>query len=462
MLATLLVVIALPHVALAAAPLDPDAIDFTETAELTVKVSDQDGAPVADAHVTPYAMRMVELGGHGFWPRDVLGPPRPTISDAEGVAKVPYPVHVRSGPRVLTPRLVTFSVRHSDFVQTVVHFDLGPEHAAVVLKPGCEVAIGAVDEAGTRVTDFGVLVAGASGAEIWVDDGQGGRRTRSMNDGTWQTMLVKLQDTGPTLFSDVLPLRVRPSQSVRMRQVRLLPGARIQGTLSLNVPRPTRGYVVATSVPIPANSSWSDDSPSLTWHDWAEVRPDGSFELESVPRGGKIQLIAVCEGWISTTTIPEARSQIMGQLFDVGSGDVSVALEMEPTGSLEVSLRTKDGRPFTTGRVASSPNQRYWKGGSTFLGQRFRSENYIHNQLRDPSQHLSIVDEGQQFPFDQPVSETGSVILSGLPLGRNLRVVLIHERFHLDGEGERNEVRFKLDSPQRQKRELTVVEAAVE
>lgn len=50
---------------------------------------------------------------------------------------------------------------------------------------------------------------------------RGGRRTSAVNDGSWQTMLVAPQEAGPTLFSGLLPLRVQPSQAVRLRNVSL-------------------------------------------------------------------------------------------------------------------------------------------------------------------------------------------------------------------------------------------------
>ena len=162
------------------------------------------------------------------------------------------------------------------------------------MKKGCEIQLSAVDETGDPITGFAVLVAGPIAPEIWADDENGGRRTGGASDGTWQTMLVKPQDDSVTLFSSVLPLRVRPSQAVKIRNIRMTPGTRLIGTLSDNVPRPVKnGYVVTTTVPKPAGNSWDKEDPSLSWMQWEQIAGDGSFELSSIPQGGEIQVIAL-------------------------------------------------------------------------------------------------------------------------------------------------------------------------
>lgn len=428
-------------------------------AKLPVVLTDENGNAVVGAEVQPYAMRMVEEDGHGFWKEEVLGPPKTVTSDDAGVAVIEYPHHVQYGPRVLTTRLVTFEVVHTEFVRKVVHFDLGPERAEVTLAAGCEVEFSAVDSEGKSVDDFGVIMAGPYEPSSWAKTDSGGRRTRSIQHGTWQTMLVKLQEDGPTLFSNRLPLRVRPDQRVRMRNVRLMPGAKIRGTLSDNVPRPVSGYVVAVSVPKPLSNSWDEKDPSLSWHDWVEVGADGDFEFESLPRGGQVQLIGICDGWISSTTAPDAGSFVMGQLFDVADDDVAIELEMERTGTLEVQIITDQGMPLTEGSVSSWPNQRYYKGGSTFLGQRYRSSAMVKNQLLASNERLPVVDPDLEVPFNQPLGADGVAILTGLPLGTNL-IVLSHQRYELaaqDNDGRSGEVRFELSSPKPVRLEVTAV-----
>lgn len=441
-----------------AAENEGQTIDFSEMAKLPVVLLDEDGNAIVGAEVRPYAMRMVEEGGHGFWNRKTHGAPKTATSDDAGVAVIEYPGHVQYGPQVLTTRLVTFEVMHAEFVRKVVHFDLGPERAEVTLKAGCEVRFSAVDPEGNPVDDFGVAMAGPYQPNSWPKADSGGRRTRSINDGTWQTMLVKLQEDGPTLFSGVLPLRVRPQQRVQVRNVRLMPGAKVRGRLSGNVPRPVSGYVVATSVPKPSEDRWSDKDPSLCWQDWIEIDEDGTFEFESLPRGGQVQVIGICDGWISSTTVPDARTFVMGQLFDVDDDEVGIELVMEPTGTVEVKVATEEGEPLTEGRVSSWPNQKYYKGGSTLLGQRYRSSIHIKNQLLPHHERLPVLESDLAFPYDQPIGHDGVAILTGLPIGRNV-VALSHDRFVFaaNDEGDDGEVRFELPTPEPVRIEVTAV-----
>lgn len=431
-------------------------VDLTRMAELPVVLTDEGGKAIAGAEVMPYAMRMREEPGHGFWNRELLGPPKAVTSDQTGTAVIKYPIHVQRGPKVLTTSLVTFQIAHAEFVKQIVHFELGPERAKVTLKAGCEAELSAVGPEGAPIEDFAVAMAGPYEPEFWVRSEMGGKRTRSINDGTWQTMLVKLQEDGSTLFSGVLPLRVRPQQTVRVRNVPLSPGAKVRGTLSRNVPRPVSGYVIATSVPKPAEDSWNDTNPSLAWHDWVDVAEDGTFEFSSLPRGGQLQLIGVCDGWISTTTVPDAPPVFtMGQLFEVNDESLDVELQMEPTGTLVVKLATEEGKPFKEGRVVSWPNQAYYKGGSTLLGQRYRSATMIANQSLPPNERQPII-QNLVLPYNQPVDNEGVATLKGLPIGRNLSIALQHDEYALVSDGARQEVQFELTSPQPLQMEVKV------
>jgi hypothetical protein len=402
---------------------------------------------------------MREREGHGFWDRKVYGPPRTALTNEQGEAIIQYPGHVRVGPDIMTTRLVTFSVKHADFVQKVVHFDLGPDKADVTLQPGCEVELSAVDIDRKPIERFGVLMAGPYGSELWADGNEGTRRSRSIKDGTWQTMLVKLPKEGPTLFSDVFQLRVHPAKRLRFRSIQMRPGTRVRGTLSDNVPRPLKGYVVATSAPKPAADSWTEKDPSVVWHDWVEVAPDGSFVFESLPRSGELQLIAICDGWISSTVSDEPRTLVAGQVFKIEDDEHSFVVKMEPTGTLDVSLVTEDGKPFTEGQISSWPNQHYLKGGNTLLGRRFRSALQIQNQLLPPDARMAYFDDEAQIPFVRKVGPDGTATLKGLPLGFEQFLYLSHETFVLKGGADRGAIRYKVDSAEPVGKKLVVIPA---
>ncbi|NNE00834.1 MAG: hypothetical protein HKN47_26260 [Pirellulaceae bacterium] len=415
-------------------------LDRDSLTELVVELTDDQGNPVADAAVVVYAMRMVEDQGHGYWNREKLGSPVAVISDANGQAVVKYPARVSARPKSLTTRLVTFSVKHYDFVAKTVHFDIGPEKAEVTLKRGCDIQLSAVDSSRQPVDDFAVLIAGRYSPEDWVDDGNGGRRTGAASDGNWQTLLVKPQDNGVTLFSSVLPLRVRPEQAVRIRNVRLKPGTRLTGNLSDNVPRPVQnGYVITVTAPKPANDSYSEEAPSITWHQWEPINPDGTFVLQSIPRSGKIQVIAVCDGWLSKT-IPKENFFVKGHLFDIDDDEVDVTVEMEETGTLEVVINTPGGEPLDGGTISSWPNQQYFKGGSTWLGARYSTMTSVLRQIT-PIDRRKPIDyrPDMNLPFSKQPVRNGIATLRGLPVGRKNSIVLQHAKWILSAGDDKDD-----------------------
>ncbi len=425
-----------------------DPVDFKKMASLVVEVVDDQGQPIEGATVYPYAMRAVEnANGHGYWNDDLIGPPKLAATDSSGKATIQYPVHIGSPTEPRTTGLVTFEIKHTDYVRSVTHFDLGPDVAKVEMKAGCEIQLSAIDANGQAIPEFMVVVAGSLAPDYWASDGQGGRRTRSASDGTWQTMLVKSQDAGPTLFSNILPLRVRPDQDVKIRNIKLLPGTRVTGKLSDNVPRPIKaGYVIATCAPKPAENAYAAKDPSLVWHDWTEIREDGSFEFASLPRGGEMQLIAISNGWLSTTIPAQPNGFTQGQLFqlDKAESQFDLTLEMEATGTIELTVLGPDKTPLSEGEVSSWPNQLYLKGGSTLLGSRHRSMESYQSQLLPPRERKPIrFRRDEVMPYQGKLVD-GKVTLKGIPLRASESLALRHPKYVF--KGAEGEAQIKLDS----------------
>ncbi|MEM9644150.1 MAG: hypothetical protein AAF989_04070, partial [Planctomycetota bacterium] len=132
--------------------IEGDEGSWAEMTTIPVNVIDRDGRPVRNAIVRPYAMRMVEFDGHGYWHDTLLGPPQHHLSDDQGVAMIRFPKVMSIGPQVFTTRLITFQVQHALFVPQVVDFNLGAnldkESTDVTLVEGAELRASAVDARG--------------------------------------------------------------------------------------------------------------------------------------------------------------------------------------------------------------------------------------------------------------------------------------------------------------------------
>jgi len=417
--------------------------------------------------VTPLRLKMEQHQGFLLWDYRTYGSPPIAVTNQDGIAEVNYPLEVLMEGELQPTTHMMFQVQHADFVGKVSAYQFGSgKPRKVSLEPGCEVRVTAVNEETRRpLQDFGVIVAGDRPAELWADAEGGGRRTRGIREGTWQTMLVQPQADGPTLFSEVLPIRAKRQRTLNLKNVWLSPGAVLRGMLSQNVPRPVSGYVVAEAVPSPAGERDAAENPSLVWYDWAEIAEDGSFEFESLPRGGEVHLMAFCDGWLAETNrdLNGADHFKMGQLFKLDAQSVDVELKMEPAGTLEVQALAPDGTPLTEGAIASLPNQRFSKGGIGLLGQRLRSIHLIENQFLPPDKRREPEDYGLEFHYRKRVNPDGVTVLTGLPLDFPLAVFLYHERFRLAGTARRSEgVVHELSSPQPEQLTLKTIVAKPE
>ena len=107
-----------------------------------------------------------------------------------------------------------------------------------------------------------------------------------------------------------------------------------------------------------------------------------------------------------------------------------------------------------------SPNQRYFKGGSTILGDRYRSGDLVRNQLVLPDRRIRVYDRLRRYPFTGiPVDADGTCRLKGLPIGPRQTIAFVHgsHRLARTTASGRSDVRFTLHSPAPVRLQVTVV-----
>jgi len=172
-------------------------------------------------------------------------------------------------------------------------------------------------------------------------------------------------------------------------------------------------------------------------------------------------MIAVCDGFVSKTTVADAKPFVMGQLIDIDEAELTVTVSMEPTASVEIILRKPDGSPLESGSVSASPNMRLFKGGSTLLGQAFNSIERVHNQLLPPQQWKPTYRRALDLPFLNCPVVNGRATLHGIPVDvtGGDSVFLQHDEFEFPTPigDDRARVRFQLNPSKPTQLTVTVV-----
>ena len=431
-----------------------------EMKSYSLTIVDKAGTPIQGVEVSANGVRCDESPGSWYaWPLKNAGNDNRRVTDQNGVATFRYPVRYGTPPEWLTLNKLTFTLRHPDYVGSGVEADPrspGIKHSMVA---GCPVFFNAVDQDGRPLEKFWALMAGPGRDAKWILE-DGAIRTSSIPDGAWQTMLVAPQPNGRTLFSGILPTRFRQNSRVSIRGIKLKPGLRLRGKIDAVVPRPVKnGRVVAWQLPRPAGRCYGNDNPSLHWTDWTKINPDGTFEFASMPRGGTIQLIGLCEGWIGKSTAREGRPAngffITGIQVEVSDEQIenglisSVVLPMEPAGSLEISVTKPNGDPLVGAEVAASPNQGMDKGGSQLLGGCFPTTQLVETWMDGKEWDFMAAFRSRESRYTQITDEHGECLIPDVPLNRNQALVLISEDFQIktkDGNDPERGLHFTLTS----------------
>ncbi len=433
---------------------DPNEIKFpVEMVDFHFLVVDEGQQPIADAIVTIRGLRCQEDPGSWYgWPTPNVGPVMDLATDAHGRVTLRYPVKFGSPVEWKTTSTICTSIAHTNYVFDDIEIAVdGSEPANVdpahvqTLKEGCHVSFTAQDSNGASITEFGILMAGAGRSAKWQLQ-NGTIESRGVPDGSWQTMLVAVDEAGKPLFSGVLPARYAKGKDFSIKNVTLRPGLRVAGRLDDNVQRPVKnGVVVAFSVPKPmeGDAGWNT---LVSWTDYCDINEDGTFHFDSLPSTGDLQLIAVCDGWVSKdvgwgdTRIWTVQGRFVPLAKeDTDAGKLELELEMEQTGAVEVTVTDDDNQPLSNIVVHSWPNQVYHRFGSTLLGSHYRSLDILKHQM-NPEQHKlpGFPDNNR---FSATTNEKGVATIYGIPLKRQEGVVAANDSY-----ASVDEVQFQCDS----------------
>jgi hypothetical protein len=234
---------------------------------------------------------------------------------------------------------------------------------------------------------------------------------------------------------------LKEGQVVNLRDVPLQAGLKVTGKLVDAVPRPVKnGKVIVWCLPKPAGDVYADENPSVYWEDLVDIDEDGTFTFPSIPKTGKIQMIAICDGWVITSSGPEGQT-VSGVRYDLDSLEIDdnqvtdIELPMSPTGTLRVTVCTSEGDPIPGATVSVWPNQLLDQGGSTILGTGESTSQLIQKQI-DPTWKIEVDTNNWDKGFTSKTDAEGVALIHNLPKGIPNYFGVFHDEFVLDKKDE--------------------------
>lgn len=355
-----------------------------------VQVVDPQGRPVRGAVVRARGLRTkAERVSWHSWIPERHGEPATGETNIDGLVELTYPKFVLEE---LETGEVDWLVDHADYVVTADDLKVDADLGVVKLRRGHRIAVTAVrGDTGDRIlSDLFAVLSGGSFNDVWKMYRNGTLVSRTVARDRNRLRIVHLPDDGPALFSRVVnPADSGNSQRVLLRNIPLFPGTRLQGRLSDTVPRPVPNGHVAVRVMQHAGIRQSEKR--LNWRHWVPIQADGSFVVESLPADSIAQIIAVCDGWISSRASPESleyvglaefrgqvhHNRVTPQVFPVVGEEVSCEISMEQAASCRVSVVTMSGVPIEHAAVSLWPNQMWLSGGSQLVGAGFCTDRFL-------------------------------------------------------------------------------------
>jgi hypothetical protein len=412
---------------------DPKKKPDVEMLECNVKVIDPDGHPVEEATVYCTGLRSKEQpGSHWGWSGQQLGKVPKIKTDAEGIAKMPYPKMLSDE---YTTGEMTWSVEHPDFVNYRRDHSVDDDPAEITMERGFRIALTAVDASGEKIKENLYAVASFTGGGEWEVKKNGTLVSSVMKKQDGILRVVCFEENKPTLFSDEIEIKPGDKSRVLLKDIQLSLGCRVEGRLNDEVTRPVKnGYVIANIVKLPNRAAnLLGRRPSWHWSDEAKISEDGTFVFESLPADVAVQVIPICDGWVPAK--PKAEEVLAAiqsenpdqvkrmieafsatpQVFKIGDGEITANLEMVKGFSVRLKVVDQDDEPLKGIDVGTAPNQYWFNSGSQILGDSYSTRSMW--QLKQDGVDLMTHFKSRERPYFGKTDEEGMFVFKNMPPG---------------------------------------------
>jgi hypothetical protein len=415
-----------------------------EYVQCQLSVTDSEGNPVEDATIRPLGFRtLVERGSHWAWVEDRHGPLPSVQTDADGKASIEVPKYVAEELEIGE---VSWIVNHPDYVTYYGDHRVADITNKIVLGDGYRIAATAIDnESGEAITAniHGVMSEGRRVGSEWALAKNGTLVSGVLDLERTKLRIVHLPDDQPARFSRLLDV-VAPGGSDRvfLREIAVEPGTRVEGTIDAKIPRPITGGHITAFISAGPDGPTAPRSEHWKWFDKTEIKDDGTFVFQSLPRGEAVQMLAVCDGWLSREptqqeidlTVPwlkklaDARvggSTCAPLVYMLNVPKLRVNVEMNRTATCEITVVGPDGSPLPNAHVGLWPNQHWFRGGSTIVGVGHRSADLLRDRLgRDDVDWLGLLGR-----FSGTTNEQGVATIANLPGKPDIGLGVEHDGF---------------------------------
>ena len=403
----------------------------SKPAVITFKIVDSAGKPIEGVDVTPWAL---SISGGAFFTDHKW---ETTKSDADGRVVIPLTVGISQTvtavlkhPGTAGIESIGFKAEHPNFPIWSSYLRLVGDATTLALSDPVTIHVRAQREGETvAATRLYPDVTNTHSRDWSEADGVLTYRNLDLTQSRW-LRVTQIPEQGDAWFSEVVDLQHLGGESISL-SVTLKPGTRVTGRLSDNVPRPVRnGRLIGVVV-----SPRTTDYHQSMWNATTKIAEDGSFMLETMPSDETLQLIAICDGWVSRSplkaetqaylnehgfpkdgAVDPTSGMVFPQLVWLSGPSVDTSIPMTQTGSCEVTaVDDKTGQPLAGIEISFSPNQLIHQSGTTFLGSGYDELAAARAQLADGKVDLKAYQIRSDRLYQAKTNEQGVAVISGLP-----------------------------------------------
>jgi beta-lactamase regulating signal transducer with metallopeptidase domain len=433
-----------------------------------VEVVDETGQPIESATVVPFGLRVEDNEASAYaWAEEHEKLGRAT-TDPQGKAWVRYPLLAFPEEKQRTSQLI-LSVHHPLFCRA--ESQSHPVHGVaepIRMMRGATIIVSGFS--GTERKPVLELVPWLSDESIqpkdWEKNGDGAYVFRRLSSGERLVQLMGRLPSGEIVHSECHALTAEAGKETVLA-LELKPGIRLEGRLDTRVPRPVKGGRVlvsvrpkeypATVVPEDIGKLYERFGVIRPWRTYRTIAEDGTFEFDSLPPGGEVDIVCHGIGFVSANggtpmnRMPDGTLKsgvVIGvpQAFPIEAPTTRVEVVTEPTCTLEMTVTRRDGAPVSGARIVVSPNMMRLPGG--IFGE-------MEHSSEEPLRRLDPLPE---LPYSASTDRDGRVVMPDLPsCTRGLGVEHADWVLPLDPSQHDRWVRFSLQPGEKELLRLTLV-----